>query len=335
MPSLPAFPWSVDPRLLISVALFVGILLLVEGVFRFAAGTRLSSEARINRRLSMLASGTDPKQVLDILKRAPEKASGWARTAHHFVPFYSRIDALVSHAGLTIGTMRLLVNLTVLGVIVFLLFQMLFRYPLPLSVAVAVLVAVVLPYIWLRLRKRRRLKRFGEQLPEAIDIIVRSLRVGHPVTSAMGLVASELEDPIGSEFGIAVDEMTYGLGLKEAMANLSARVGLEDLRYMLVAINVQYGTGGNLAEVLEGLATLIRARFQMHRKILAVSAEGRLSAIVLTIFPFIPVIAISFISPNYYKSVADNPYFWPVAVLAFTMLVMNTVLMRWVTNFKV
>ena len=170
---------------------------------------------------------------------------------------------------------------------------------------------------------------------DAIELLVRSLRVGHPLSSSISLVANEMSDPIGTEFGIAFDEMTYGLGLKEAVENLSRRVDVPDLRYMTVAINTQYGTGGNLAEVLEGLSRVIRARFTMYRKILAVSAEGRYAALFLTFFPFVPAGLLFLLQPKLYSSVSDHPYFLPLMGLGCLMCVMNSILMRIVVKIKV
>jgi tight adherence protein B len=184
-------------------------------------------------------------------------------------------------------------------------------------------------------KKRVRLRRFSEQLPEAIDMLVRSLRVGHPLSAACQMVAEELPDPIGSEFGIAVDEMTYGLDLNEAIRNLGDRVDVPDLQYLIVAVNVQYGTGGNLAEVLHGLSKVIRDRFQMYRKIRAVSAEGRMAATFLTLFPFVVVAGIWMLHKEYYLAVSDHPLFQILAALGASLVVLNTIVMRWLTNIKV
>jgi tight adherence protein B len=148
-------------------------------------------------------------------------------------------------------------------------------------------------------------------------------------------VAEEMPDPIGTEFGIVVDEMTYGLDLNQAIVNLGARVDLPDLQYLTVAVSIQYGTGGNLAEVLAGLSKVIRDRFHMHRKIRAVSAEGRMAATFLSIFPFVVVGGIFLLHKAYYLSVADHPLFRILAVTGGVLVLMNMIVMRWLTNIKV
>ena len=204
-----------------------------------------------------------------------------------------------------------------------------------LMLVVSIGVGVGGPIVFLRVKKANRLKLFAEQLPDALDIMVRSLQAGHPVSAAMTLVTMEMPDPIGTEFGIAVDEMTYGLELREALANLGDRVEVEDYQYVVVSINIQHETGGNLAEVLHGLSTVIRARFRMFKKIKALSAEGRLSAKILAILP-IAFAALTFSNkPNYYLNAADDPLFWPLVGVALGLELMGIYIMYKLVNFRV
>ena len=133
----------------------------------------------------------------------------------------------------------------------------------------------------------RRQKKFGAQFPDALDIIVRSLRAGHPVPIAITMVAREMPDPIGTEFGIVADEITYGADLETAMRNLYFRVGQDDLPLFVTAVAIQGSTGGNLGEILENLSAVIRQRFKMRRKIRALAAEGRASALILSSLPIV------------------------------------------------
>jgi tight adherence protein B len=196
-------------------------------------------------------------------------------------------------------------------------------------------VGVAGPIFFLKFKKMKRLKLFVEQLPDALDIMVRSLQAGHPVSAAMTLVTKEMPDPIGTEFGIAVDEMTYGLELREALANLGDRVDVEDYQYVVVSINIQHETGGNLAEVLHGLSTVIRARFRMFKKIRAISAEGRLSGKILAIMPF-GFAAFTFTTkPGYYLSAVDDPLFWPLVGAALALELAGIFIMYKLVNFRV
>ena len=142
--------------------------------------------------------------------------------------------------------------------------------------------ALLFPFLTLLFKRKRRHSKFAAQFPDAMDIIVRSLRAGHPVPVAVGLVAQELPDPIGTEFGIAADEITYGADVETAMRNLYFRVGQEDLPLFVTAVAIQGSTGGNLSEILANLSSVIRQRFKMRRKIRALAAEGKFSALFLS-----------------------------------------------------
>ncbi len=148
------------------------------------------------------------------------------------------------------------------------------------------------------------------------------------------MIASELPYPIGSEFGIVVDETTYGFELRDAIVNLAQRVPSPDLNYLAVVVRIQHGTGGNLAEILSNLSKLIRDRYRMFRKIRAITAEGRLSAWFLAIFPFFIAAALLLIQPDYYKSVEDDPLFPIFKYLTAVLLLLNIVVTRWLVNFK-
>ena len=157
--------------------------------------------------------------------------------------------------------------------------------------------------MFLRIKRGRRHKLFAAQFPDAIDIIVRSLRAGHPVPIAISMVSRELPDPMGSEFGIASDEITYGADLETAMRNLYFRVGQDDLPLFVTAVAIQGSTGGNLSEILENLSAVIRQRFKMRRKIRALAAEGRASALILSSLPIAMFGIINITSPDFYSSV--------------------------------
>lgn len=332
MPETDALRFMGEIPILVYGSLFIGILLLVEGVYRVSADSRLRSETKVNQRLSMLAGGADPNQVLQQLRRHSNKQDGGIGK---YLAVLQLLERLLIQAGMTIPKSRIILMMGGLGGIVFAGLSIVLKLGVLPALLLSVAAGVGLPTLFIASRRKKRLKRFAEQLPEATDLIVRSLRVGHPLSSAMAVVANELADPIGTEFGIAVDEMTYGLDLQEAIGNLSDRVEIPDLRYMAVAINVQYGTGGNLAEVLAGLSKVIRDRCHLHRKIRAISAEGRMASGFLTIFPFLVALGIWLMMPEYYLRVSDHPWFKVLAATAGVLLLLNTIIMRWITNFRI
>jgi len=194
---------------------------------------------------------------------------------------------------------------------------------------------LILPFLVLKFLRRRRQKKFGAQFPDAIDIIVRSLRAGHPVPVAINMVAREMRDPIGSEFGIITDELTYGADLETAMRNLFFRVGTDDLPLFVTAVAIQSSTGGNLGEILENLSAVIRMRFKMRRKIRALAAEGRASAMILSSLPFAMFAIINFVTPEFYASVWHQDLTKiALGVAAGWMGIGNVVMFRMV-NFRI
>ncbi len=331
MPYLDNLPLSPGQAILIFGFLVFGILLAISGLFGLASEGRHRAEARVNRRLDMLARGIDPKAVLETLRRNVDVDQAWTR----HVPGARWLGRQLAQSGMSMTLTRLLLLMAMLTVGVYGTLSMMPNLTGPSTILLALLFGIVLPVFLVRRKRNARLRRFAEQLPEAIDMLVRSLRVGHPLSAACQMVADELSDPIGTEFGIAVDEMTYGLDLNEAIENLGNRIDVSDLRYLIIAVNIQYGAGGNLAEILNGLGKVIRDRFHMYRKIRAVSAEGRMACTFLTIFPFAVVLGIWILHKDYYLSVADHPLFHVLAVIGAVLVLLNTVLMRWITNIKV
>ena len=201
---------------------------------------------------------------------------------------------------------------------------------LPLGIAAG----AALPLLVLGHLRDRRLRRFEARLPEALDSMVRALRAGHPVSSAMAMVRTDLAGPVATEFGRAVDEMTYGLELRQALGNMALRVEHPDLRFVVASISLQHETGGNLADVLQGLADLMRARLRMARKVRAHTAEARLSARFLAVMPLIFVALVVSANPQVYGEMAKDALFLPVLAAAGALQVFGILVMRRMARFK-
>lgn len=312
---------------------FLAVLLLVEGLrslFREVFGVR----GAMNRRLRMLAQGTDGAEVMATLRR---RRNGDPRGLYARLldwPPVARLDDLLDRAGLTVSTGQYLARLAGFSLVIVLVAAVLIRLAFWKAFLLAAVIGVLLPLCWLHLRGRRRLYRLSLQLPDAIDMLVRSLRAGHPIASAIGMVAREMPDPIGSEFGLVFDEMTYGLDLKEALENLAQRLPVRDLHFLVVAVRVQYGTGGNLAEVLSGLGRVIRDRIRMKARIRALSAEGRMSAAVLSALPFVLSGVIFAMRPNYYLKAMADPAFLPLICTGALGIAVGIIVMQRIVNFR-
>lgn len=186
----------------------------------------------------------------------------------------------------------------------------------------------------LRLAGPGRAKAIEARLPEALDIMVRALRAGHPISSAMAMVRTDLTGPIAEAFGRAVDEMTFGLSLREALSNMVQRAQVPQIRFVAATIVLQSETGGSLAEILQSLADLMRARLRMQRKIRAYSAEARLSAKFLAVMPVAFVGLVFFANADVYRSAAQDPIFWPVMLGAGFLQVLGIVLIHRLARFK-
>ena len=310
--------------MILYLALFIGVLLIFDGIMQVAS--RGKGEETVNRRLRMLASGADPEEVLRLLRRR-RQVNGLER-----FPVLREWQPLVIQSGLAIDPNRLLMIVVASTAGLFVLFLALGFAGLT-ALPMALMMGVVLPVMVLVQVRSRRAREIARQLPEGIDLMVRSLRAGHPLNTAFQVIAREMQDPLGSEMGIVADAITYGDDLTDAVLAFADRVGVEDARYLAVAINIQAGTGGNLARVLEALAQVIRNRFAMMRKIKALSAEGRLTAMIVSAVPFLIYFALNALSPAYYGDVADDPLYTPFLATGAVLTTINALILRRLVRF--
>jgi tight adherence protein B len=169
----------------------------------------------------------------------------------------------------------------------------------PLALPIFTIVGGVAPYAFLVHRRSSRLKRFEEQFPEALDLLSRGIRAGHAFQTAMGMVADELPDPVGPEFKKTFDQQNFGLPLRDALNELADRVAILDVRFFVTAVLIQRDTGGNLAEILDNLAHVVRERFKIRRQIRVHTAHGRFTGYVLLALPAALAVALQFINPEH------------------------------------
>ena len=327
-----------DPTTLVYVVVFMGVLLLVEGCYYLFVDARGDGRRNINRRLRMMAEGLDSATVLSRLRRKPLNAPQGLGAKLAELPIFKYIEKLLTEAGLTITTFRfaLRIGIGYVAVVAVLIALNVIRpLPLGLLLVIVTLAAVGGPFFVLRRLARRRMSKLEHQLPDSLDMLVRSLRAGHPISSSIQLVARETGDPIGTEFGLAFDEMTYGRDLQQALENMARRVPLPDMSYVVVAIKLQQISGGNLAEVLSNLARLVRERQRLRLKILALSAEGRFSTKILSALPFGILAIVSIGNPQYYGAMLRDPVLMYIMGGALVALIIAIMIMRKIVNFQV
>jgi tight adherence protein B len=312
----------------IYIIIFCAVLLGVQGAYwSFAEQQR--TRGAINRRLVLAKQGAHAQEVFETLRR---ERGLIGLDSEHFV----HLNDLILQTGLRLDQKLLVLVAFCLSVVFFLLFGLAFGYGL-IAFFLAALSSALSLVLFLTVARRRRIAQFSEQLPEAIDVIVRGVKSGYPFTVALALVAKEMTDPIGTEFGMTSDEISFGSEVGAALDNLFHRVGHEDLLYLTMAIKIQTQTGGNLAEILSRLARLLRERQMLRLKVRAISAEGRLSGVFLTATPFVLFGIISLMRPDYYYSpeVVNNPIIMPTLILALIMLALGNVIIYRMVNFKV
>ena len=315
---------------LIYALIFIGVFMMVEGVYLIIYGKTIKREKKINRRLSLLQDGKDTEEVMGILRQEREGAE-----KHERIPVLGPLVEMARHAAITITIPQIAISMVVLAVVAFVLLTFFTGAVIQIRIVVALITGYAAFYIWLRGKAKKRIALFEEQLPDALDLMVRSLRVGHPMNAAIGIVAREMIDPLGTEFGLIADEATYGMPITDALDRMAARVPVPDLRFLAIAINIQSTSGGNLAEILEGLSRVIRARFKLFRKVKAITAEARWSGWFLSVFPVIALLLVQVVQPDYYDRVSDHPLFLPGAILTFILLIVNVFFMRMLVNIKV
>jgi tight adherence protein B len=312
------------------VYLLIGIsaAIFAEGAY-LLVDNKASYRKNINRRLKVMDEKTDRESVLVQLRRERGLTSG----GEYRLPLIN-LNQLLLQSGLSIGFGRLMLFVA-LGMIAAFAGTMMFDGKLSHALGAALFCGLVLPILVLKYLRRRRQKKFGAQFPDAIDIIVRSLRAGHPTPIAVTMVAREMQDPIGSEFGIVTDEITYGADLETAMRNLFFRVGTDDLPLFVTAIAIQGSTGGNLGEILENLSGVIRQRFKMRRKIRALAAEARASAMILSSLPIAMFAIINFVTPEFYLSVWQYDLTKILLGVAACWMGIGNVIMFRMVNFRI
>jgi tight adherence protein B len=288
-----------------------------------------SYRTQINRRLALSKDKTDRESVLIELRRERGLTSGG-----NYQLGLIAFNRLILQSGLTIGISRFFIIVGTVSVVAFGL-TMIFRGDIVEAMGVLLFSSTLLPLLALRMLRSRRQKKFAAQFPDSLDIIVRSLRAGHPVPIAVNMVGREMGDPIGTEFGIVTDEVTYGADLETAMRNLYARIGSDDLPLFVTAVAIQGSTGGNLGEILGNLSGVIRDRFKMRRKIRALAAEGRASAMILSALPISMFIIIQFVAPEFYGAVWHEHLTKVMLTCAAIWMLIGNFIMFKMVNFKI
>ena len=319
---------SIEP--IIYGLIFFGVLVLVEGIYLTVFGKSISLNSRVNRRLDMLDKMGNREQVMEKLRKE--------MTQHlkaRNIPIYAILSSKAQKAAIAFTPKQLIMLMGGVSVLAFAGLTVATDTQVPVRAAVSVGIGIGGVFVWINSKASKRMKLLEEQLPDAIELMVRSLRVGHPFSSAISIVANEVSDPLATEFGIIADESAYGRDVGEALKDMAERLDMQDLRFLAVAVTIQQQSGGNLAEILDGLAKVIRARFRLFRRVKAITAEAQWSGNFLSAFPVLALVGIQMIKPDYYDEAMTHPFFIPACLAVGGFLVANIFVMRSLVNIKV
>jgi tight adherence protein B len=287
----------------------------------------------VRRRLKTYSTNEFESEITDILeKKILSDVPPLNRILLH-VPGVQRLDRLLKQANVQ-HRLGVFVLLTLLLISIGFVGSSL----VPLSRALSLVAAALsgsIPILFVRLKKKQRMQKFQRQLPDGLGLIARALRAGHAFTSCMKLAADEFDDPLGPEFNRTLDEINFGVSIADALRNLARRVDCPDLKYFVVSVILQHETGGNLAEIIDSIAYIIRERFKFKGKVQVLSAEGKLSARILIALPFLVILALRYLNPEYMKVLFHDPMGRLIAGIAAFMMVLGIVFIRKMVEIKV
>jgi len=327
-------------RIVFLLAVFVAVFLIAQTLARSAAEKRTFSRA-VNRRMTLIQSGADRDEVVSqLLKNSPRQHPHLPPVIRGIVENFQRA---VFASAIPMGMGQLAMFMTIAGLVIFALVILVAAGfgvgigfgVIQLAFLMALCLAFVMPYLVLQRIAASRRRKVEKQFPVALDIFVRALRSGHPVASAIELLTREMDDPIGTEFGIVADEITYGSDLVTALNAMAERWDLEDMKMFVVSLSVQSETGGNLAEILENLATVIRERASMFMKVRALSSEGRMTGWMLTVLPVFAFVTVFLSNPQFYLNVIEDPIFIIGTLTLSILYIIGVITIRKMVDIKV
>lgn len=315
---------------LIYLMIFVAVVVIVNGIYLIVFGKSISLNSKVSRRLTLLEKNANREQVLEQLRKEMNQHLNAKN-----IPLYSMLAKKAQRANIAFSPQALIGIMALLSVFAFLMLSVFTSAELGLRAILGVVMGVGGVFVWVNRTAKQRMSLLEEQLPDSIELMVRSLRVGHPFSTAIGIVAKEIPDPLGSEFGVIADEAAYGRDVSESPKAFAERMDSQDLRFLAVAVSIQQQSGGNLAEILEGLSKVVRARFKLFRRVRAITAEAKWSGMFLSGFPIAALLMINVIQPDYYDEVKGTSAYVPAALFVVVFLIINVIYMKMMTNIKV
>jgi tight adherence protein B len=316
------------------ITAFLAVVLLVEGSYLLWDARRGQEVQRLRRRLRMLEAGGSAGQDLSLMKRRVLSGLPWLDAWMHRLPRIGVVDRWLEQSGIPWSVSRLGFWMGLSALLLVVLVRVAGGSSVMMGL-LAVGVGASVPIGWVARQRGQRLHQFAEQLPDALDLMARALRAGHAFPMALQMVGTEAQDPIAAEFHATFDEINYGVPMNEALTHLAVRVPSMDLRYFVVSVLLQRETGGNLAELLDTLAQLVRDRFKLLGRVRVLSAEGRLSAVILVGLPFVTAAAIFVVNPAFLRVLWTDPLGPSLVASALGLMVLGIALMVRIVKIRV
>ncbi len=319
--------------MVIGIVVFVAVTALVGAV---AVAMRDVKSPKTEDRLSAFTSGKRKSS------EGVEQAEIWKKSAFEtdkktlldsITPQLPTLDKIFQQADVNIKPSALLgvaLLLAALGI----LFGLYVGFFVPVLPVVG-LFMFSLPWMWLLWKRRQRLKKFGSQLPDALELVARALRAGHSLAAGMHVVAEEMPPPVATEFGRVYEEQNLGIALEESMRGMCDRVPNIDLRFFVTSVAIQRQTGGDLAEILDKIGYVIRERFRILGQVKALTGEGRLSGVVLIALPFVLFFIVMGLNPNYISLLWTTTEGMIMMVVGLIMMLLGAICIKWIVTIRV
>lgn len=323
---------TTNEGIIFGIMVFTAIVLLAVAMIMPTAGTAAQASRTMRKRIGKHLEMQDPG-VASMLRNQYLGGLSPIERSIERLPFLKSLSAVVEQSGVRTSAAKIILSGLLLGCAGF-IGVYLFMSSALIGLAVGLLL-FVLPIFNLLRKRAARMNRFEEQLPEALDVMARALKAGHPFSETLNLVSEEMQDPIASEFGRVFSDMNFGMPMKAAFQGVLVRVPSMSLHTVVTAVLIQSETGGALAEILDNVAGIIRGRFKLQRKIKTLSAEGRMSAWVLAMIPFILTVMLELASPGYVGILVADPLGKKLIMSAFFMMFVGVFWIRRVIRVEV
>ncbi|MEN8169057.1 MAG: type II secretion system F family protein [Pseudomonadota bacterium] len=321
---------------ILSFLVFLAAVGAVEALYLLWQSLKVAEAVKINRRIkAMSAGGAHGKEVLQLLRNDQLSSIPWLNRILGAFPRFHALDRLLQQSGVNITLMKFVGIQFVIVVGVLVVLWLVFNTLFFVALLIALVIGVSAPYLFVTRKRMARHEKFTQQLPDALDYLARSMRAGNPFLASLRSASDELPVPTGTELGITFDEVNYGLELEDALYNLGERSGSEEMRFFITAVLIQKTTGGNLADVLNRIAAVMRSRAILYRDVRILAAEMKMSANVLIALPFFVAAALAVVNPSYFPILFEHDIGLILIGVQLLFMLFGYIIIQRMINFRI